>query len=780
MKIKQKIIAGTLSIVTVLGFGMQLPVSATGNRPGVFQEQFFPDEHNTADELWARAERTNTAEDWEAAAEACDKAHKAYEKSGNMEMAREFFANTYKAAAKSSQKVAEKISYSLSSFSAEEIEKKRDQAINNWNLAAECYEEAARLFRNTEARDDEDKICEKLAKEVRANADFDTALAAWEKANKVNTVESWNNAGQLFDQAAQSCRDAGFIEKSSSCDNKSREAFKKIESIKKSSIDTDLEEDTNVANQTEQVVVENEKVDETSEEAFLKQVENIITEVKNRSLNSKEVTDIAVPNDDKSLDYIIQIRLMNNIKSTKQTRAYAALKKAQEQPTIENWNEVGKVYEELAEDYKEADNENEANRCIAEAKRVYIRADWEKAKKQLTNEKMNEFAKRYEELAKDYKRAGDEKEVNICILKSKQAYANIAMAKKDLNKAAEINEELAKRYEELAEEYKKAGDEKEANICILNSKRAYSNVAIAKRDWNKFAEINEELAEDYKKAGNEKDANICILNSKIAYANIAMVKKDSNKAAEINEELTKRYEELAEEYKKAGNEKEANICILNSKRAYNNAVWEEAKKQPTIEKWNELAKRYEELAEKYKKADKEIEANICILNSKIAYANVAMEKEDWNKFAEINEELAEKYKKAGNEKEANIYILNSKQAYINVAWKETEKQPTIEKWNELAKRYEELAEDYKKAGNEKDANICILNFKRAYAYAALKKATKESTAENWNEASKCYSEVAKAYEKIAVGESDGNKAASYKTVAKECMKKANEHKQYAQ
>ena len=518
MKIKQKIIVGTLSIVTVLGFGVQLPVSATGNRPGVFQEQFFPDEHNIADELWAKAERTDTAEDWEAAAEACDKAHKAYEKSGNMEMAREFFANTYKAAAKSSQKVAEKISYNLSSFSAEEIEKKRDQAINNWNLAAECYEEAARLFRNTEARDDEDKICEKLAKEVRANADFDTALAAWEKANKVNTVESWNNAGQLFDQAAQSCRDAGFIEKSSSCDNKSREAFKKIESIKKSSIDTDLEEDTNVANQTEQVVVENEKVDEISEEAFLKQVENIITEVKNKRLNIREVTDIAIPNGDKSLDYIIQISLLNNEKSNKQAYIRAAWEETIKQSTIEKRNELAKRYEELAEDYKKAGEKKEANICILNSKQAYINAAWEETIKQPTIEKWNEVAKRYEELAKDYKKAGDEKEANICILKSKRAYNSAAWEEAKKQPTIEKWNEVAKRYEEFAEDYKKADKEIEANICILKSKRAYANVAMAKKDWNKFAEINEELAENYKKAGNEKETNICILKSKQAYA----------------------------------------------------------------------------------------------------------------------------------------------------------------------------------------------------------------------------------------------------------------------
>ena len=561
MKIKQKIIVGTLSIVTVLGFGVQLPVSATGNRPGVFQEQFFPDEHNIADELWAKAERTDTAEDWEAAAEACDKAHKAYEKSGNMEMAREFFANTYKAAAKSSQKVAEKISYNLSSFSAEEIEKKRDQAINNWNLAAECYEEAARLFRNTEARDDEDKICEKLAKEVRANADFDTALAAWEKANKVNTVESWNNAGQLFDQAAQSCRDAGFIEKSSSCDNKSREAFKKIESIKKSSIDTDLEEDTNVANQTEQVVVENEKVDEISEEAFLKQVENIITEVKNKRLNIREVTDIAIPNGDKSLDYIIQISLLNNEKSNKQAYIRAAWEETIKQSTIEKRNELAKRYEELAEDYKKAGEKKEANICILNSKQAYINAAWEETIKQPTIEKWNEVAKRYEELAEDYKKAGDEKEANICILKSKRAYNSAAWEEAKKQPTIEKWNEVAKRYEEFAEDYKKADKEIEANICILKSKRAYANVAMAKKDWNKFAEINEELAENYKKAGNEKDANIYILNSKRAYANVAMAKKDWNKFAEISEEL-------AENYKKAGNEKETNICILKSKQAY--------------------------------------------------------------------------------------------------------------------------------------------------------------------------------------------------------------------
>ena len=729
MKIKQKIIAGTLSIVTVLGFGVQLPVSATGNRPGVFQEQFFPDEHNIADELWAKAERTDTAEDWEAAAEACDKAHKAYEKSGNMEIAREFFANTYKAAAKSSQKVAEKISYNLSSFSAEEIEKKRDQAINNWNLAAECYEEAARLFRNTEARDDEDKICEKLAKEVRANADFDTALAAWEKANKVNTVESWNNAGQLFDQAAQSCRDAGFIEKSSSCDNKSREAFKKIESIKKSSIDTDLEEDTNVANQTEQVVVENEKVDETSEEAFLKQVENIITEVKNKRLNSKEVTRIDTDTNDRALDCINQISLMNNEKSNKQAYIRAAWEEAKKQPTIEKWNELAKRYEELAEDYKKAGDEKEANKCLVESKQAYsnvavVQKDW------------NKVAEINKELAEEYKTAGDEKEANICILNFKQAYIHVDWKEVKKRPTVEKWNELAKSYEKLAEEYKTAGDEQDANMCILNSKRAYFNVAMAKKDWNKIAKINKEFAEEYKKAGDEKKANICILDSKQAYIRVAWKEVKEQHAVEKWNEVAKRYEELAEEYKKAGVEKGTNICILNSKQAYIRAAWEEEKKQPTIEKWNEVAKRYEE--------------------------------------------LAENYKKAGVEKGANICILNSKQAYNNADWKETEKQPTIEKWNEVAKRYEELAEDYKKAGDEKESNICILKSKQAYVYAALKEARNEFTAESWNEVSKCYSEVAEACEKMADGESDVNEANSYRAMAKEYMEKANMYKQYAQ
>ena len=729
MKIKQKIIVGTLSIVTVLGFGVQLPVSATGNRPGVFQEQFFPDEHNIADELWAKAERTDTAEDWEAAAEACDKAHKAYEKSGNMEIAREFFANTYKAAAKSSQKVAEKISYNLSSFSAEELEKKRDQAINNWNLAAECYEEAARLFRNTEARDDEDKICEKLAKEVRANADFDTALAAWEKANKVNTVESWNNAGQLFDQAAQSCRDAGFIEKSSSCDNKSREAFKKIESIKKSSIDTDLEEDTNVANQTEQVVVENEKVDETSEEAFLKQVENIITEVKNKRLNSKEVTRIDTDTNDRALDCINQISLMNNEKSNKQAYIRAAWEEAKKQPTIEKWNELAKRYEELAEDYKKAGDEKEANKCLVESKQAYsnvavVQKDW------------NKVAEINKELAEEYKTAGDEKEANICILNFKQAYIHVDWKEVKKRPTVEKWNELAKSYEKLAEEYKTAGDEQDANMCILNSKRAYFNVAMAKKDWNKIAKINKEFAEEYKKAGDEKKANICILDSKQAYIRVAWKEVKEQHAVEKWNEVAKRYEELAEEYKKAGVEKGTNICILNSKQAYIRAAWEEAKKQPTIEKWNEVAKRYEE--------------------------------------------LAENYKKAGVEKGANICILNSKQAYNNADWKETEKQPTIEKWNEVAKRYEELAEDYKKAGDEKESNICILKSKQAYVYAALKEARNEFTAESWNEVSKCYSEVAEACEKMADGESDVNEANSYRAMAKEYMEKANMYKQYAQ
>ena len=562
MKIKQKIIVGTLSIVTVLGFGVQLPVSATGNRPGVFQEQFFPDEHNIADELWAKAERTDTAEDWEAAAEACDKAHKAYEKSGNMEIAREFFANTYKAAAKSSQKVAEKISYNLSSFSAEELEKKRDQAINNWNLAAECYEEAARLFRNTEARDDEDKICEKLAKEVRANADFDTALAAWEKANKVNTVESWNNAGQLFDQAAQSCRDAGFIEKSSSCDNKSREAFKKIESIKKSSIDTDLEEDTNVANQTEQVVVENEKVNETSTESFFKQAEDVVEKTNSYvAIAQKDCNKVA--------------RLYKEAAEVLQVRANTALKEAIEANTIESWNKAAKLYEETAEAFEEDGKDDEAN---------------------------------------------------VCIVMSKLAYAKIAL--KEVEKADTIESwnKVAKINKEFAEEYKKAGDEKEANKCLVESKQAYSNVAVVQKDWNKFAEINKELAEEYKTAGDEKEANMCILNSKRAYSNVALAQKNWNEVAEISKEVAKSYEKLAEEYKKAFYQKEANACIAMYKLAYAKIALKKAKEVNTIEGWNEADTLCKEAVEAFKNAGEDDKANKFIAESKYECAYAALEK----------------------------------------------------------------------------------------------------------------------------------------------------------
>ena len=723
MKIKPKIIAGTLSIVTVLSFGAQLPVSAMGNRPGVFQEQFFPDEHNTADELWARAERTNTAEDWEAAADAFDLAYEAYEKAGNVEIAREFLANAYKARGKSNQRNAEKISYNLSRFSVEEIEEKRNQAIDNWNKATECYEEAARLFKSTEARDDEDKKCEKLAKEVRANADFDTALAAWEKANKANTVESWNNAGQLFDQAAQSCRDAGFIEKSSSCVNKSKEALEKAESINKSSINIY----TNVANQT---VVENQKVNETSTESFFKQAEDVVEKTNSYvAIAQKDCNKVA--------------RLYKEAAEVLQVRANTALKEAIEANTIESWNKAAKLYEETAEAFEEDGKDDEANVCIVMSKLAYAKIALKEVEKADTIESWNKVAKINKEFAEEYKKAGDEKKANICILDSKQAYIRVACKEVKEQHAVEKWNELAERYEKLAEEYKKAGDEKEANICILNSKQAYIRAA-----WKE-------------------------------------VKKQPT--VEKWNELAKRYEKLAKEYKRAGDEKEANICILKSKQAYNNADWRETAKRPTIEKWNELIKRYEKLAEEYKKAGDEKEANICILNSKKAYANGAMAQKDWNKVAEINKELAkryeklaEEYKRAGDEKEANICILNSKKAYANVAIAQKDWNKVAEITGKLAERYEKLAEEYKKAGDEKMANMCILNSKQAYVRIALKEAKKETIAGNWNEASECCSEVAKAYEKMADVESDVNKADLYRAITKEYMKRANRYKQYAQ
>ena len=112
--------------------------------------------------------------------------------------------------------------------------------------------------------------------------------------------------------------------------------------------------------------------------------------------------------------------------------------------------------------------------------------------------------------------------------------------------------------------------------------------------------------------------------------------------------------------------------------------------------------------------------------------------------------------------------------------KEAEKINTIEKWKEVAELWEKVAEAFKNAGEDNKANKCLVESKQEYAYAALEKAKKESTAENWNEASKCCSEFAKACEKMADGESDVNKADSYRAIAKEYMEKANMYKQYAQ
>ena len=749
MKIKQKIIAGALSIVTVLSFGAQLPVSATGNRPGVFQEQFFPDEHNTADELWAIAERTNTAEDWEAAAEACDKAHKAYEKSGNMEMAREFLANAYKARGKSNQKNAEEISYNLSRFSVEEIEEKRNQAIDNWNKATECYEEAARLFKSTEARDDEDKKCEKLAKEVRANADFDTALAAWEKANKANTVESWNNAGQLFDQAAQSCRDAGFIEKSSSCDNKSREAFKKIESIKKSSvnIDTILKEE---AKKQPTIESGNEaaklwrKAGKTFEKIHIESETNgCVVRSKQEDAYAalrKAMKAPTIENWDKADEAFREFaeeyeKTGNKDESNKYfeisdlLRSYTVIKKAERGNLIESWSRVAEFCEELAEDFKEIGREYEAKGFLIISKQAHINAAWKEAKEQPTFEKWNKAGKLYEELAEDYKETGDKYEINRCTLNSKRAYANAALEEVKKQPIVENWTRLANSYKELAEEYKKAGDEKEANICIFKFKQAYSNVAIVQKDWNKVAEIRKELAEEYKGAGDKNKANICILSSKQAYSNVAIAQKDWNKVAEINKEL-------AEAFKNVGEDDKSNKCLARFKQAYAKIALKKAKEANTIEGWNE--------------AD-----TLC-------------------------KEAVEAFKNAGEDDKAKKFIAESKYEYAYAALKEAEKINTIEKWKEVAELWEKVAEAFKNAGEDNEANKCLVESKQEYAYAALEKAKKESTAENWNEVSKCYSEFAKACEKMADGESDVNKADSYRAIAKEYMKKANKYKQYAQ
>ena len=104
----------------------------------------------------------------------------------------------------------------------------------------------------------------------------------------------------------------------------------------------------------------------------------------------------------------------------------------------------------------------------------------------------------------------------------------------------------------------------------------------------------------------------------------------------------------------------------------------------------------------------------------------------------------------------------------------------IEEWKKAAELWEKVAEALKKAGKDDKANECLAESKQAYVYAALKKANGESTAENWNEVSKCYSEFAEAFEKIADGESDINKANSYRTMAKISKEKANKCKQYAQ
>ena len=642
MKIKQKIIAGTLSIVTVLSFGAQLPVSAMENRPGVFQKQFFPDEHNIANKLWARAERTNTAEDWEAAAEACDKAHDAYKKAGNMETATEFLANDYKARGKSNQKNAEEISYNLSRFSVEEIEKKKNQAIDNWNKAAAFYEEAARLFKSTEARGDEDKICEELAEKcyeeaenlakddaeeicgkltdkAYAKIDYKAALSAWEIAKEENTLESWNNAGQLFDQAAQSCRDAGLTEESSLCGKKSKEALEKAISMNKSSINIDT--------------------------ILLEQIECIIEKAKEEA--EKQPT----------------------IEKTKE--------EAEKQPIIESWNEAAKLWRKAGKTFEKIHIESEINRCIVGSKQEYAYAALRKAMEAPTIENWDKADEAFGEFAEEYKKTGNKDESNKYIEISDLLRSYTVIKKAEKVNMIESWSRVAEFCEELAEDFKEIGREYEAKGFLVISKQAHINAALKEEKeqpiiekWNKVGKLYEEIAEGYKEAGDENQANICILKSKQAYSNVAVTRKDWDKVNEINEEIANSCKELAENYKEAGNKDESNKYLAKSKRIYAKLALKEAEIDNTIENWDKVARLYKEAAEAFKNARIESEANKCIAISKKAYANIALKRveeanaiKEWKEAAELWEKVAEAFKNAGEADKANKFLAESKQAH---------------------------------------------------------------------------------------------------------------------
>ena len=219
---------------------------------------------------------------------------------------------------------------------------------------------------------------------------------------------------------------------------------------------------------------------------------------------------------------------------------------------------------------------------------------------------------------------------------------------------------------------------------------------------------------------------------------------------------------------------------VGSKQEDAYAALRKAMKAPTIENWDKADEAFREFAEEYEKTGDKDEFNKYIEISDLLRSYTVIKKaekvnliESWSRVAEFCEELAEDFKEIGREYEAKGFLIISKQAHINAVLKEEKEQPIIEKWNKVAKLYEEIAEGYKEAGDENKANICILKSKQAYSIVA-------GNQKDWNKVVEINKELAEAFEKMADGESDVNKANSYRAMAKISKEKANKFKQYVQ
>ena len=360
--------------------------------------------------------------------------------------------------------------------------------------------------------------------------------------------------------------------------------------------------------------------------------------------------------------------------------------------TTEKNEEKAELYKKASEEYKKAGDTKNVHLANALHYRFLVS----------TTEKNEEKAELHKKASEEYKKAGDTKNVHI---------AN-ALHYMFLVNTTEKNEEKAELYKKASEEYKKAGDTK--NVHLANALHYRFLVSTTEKNEEK-AELHKKASEEYKKAGDTKNAHT---SNAFHYEFLASTTEKDEEKAEL-------YKKASEEYKKAGDTKNAHTSNALHYGFLKNITENDEEKAELYRKrekeLKKVIKLYKKASDEYKKAGDTKNAHIALGNY-YGWSGTAIEKDE--ERAELFKKASEEYKKAGDTKNAHIANALHYEFLVKITEKDEEK----------AELYKKASEEYKKAGNTKNvhrsnalhyrflANTTEINEEKAELY---KKASEE-------------------------------------------------------